>query len=78
MVWSKRTDAPQFLKHCAINARRIAITRTAMHNAMADGADGIDADFFLQQLNQRRNAGNVVGCINYTFVALVREDVGKC
>ena len=78
MVRGKRTDAPQFLKHRLIHAERIAITRAAMHNAMADGADGLDADFFLQQLNQQWDAGNVIGCINHAVVALVREDVGKC
>src|SRR5438067_839145 len=78
MVRGKRTDAPKFLKHGLIHAERIAITRTAMHNTMADGADRLDAVCFLQQLNQQRNASNVVGCINHALVALVREDVRKC
>src|SRR5881392_315410 len=75
MVRCKRNDAPQFLQHCTINAEWIAITRAAMHDAMADGADGADASFFLQQLNQQRNAGNVVGRLNPAFVALLREEV---
>jgi len=48
MVRGKRTDAPQFLQHGLVYADGVAITRAAMDNAMADGADGIEARFFLQ------------------------------
>jgi hypothetical protein len=48
MVRGKGTDEPQFLQHGIIDAHGIAITRTAMHEAMADGAEGTDASVFLQ------------------------------
>src|SRR5258708_5935722 len=45
MIRSKRTDAPQSLKHGPIHAQRITIARAAVDDAMADGADGIDTGF---------------------------------
>ena len=75
MVWSKSTDAPQLLKQGTINQQGLAITLTTMHEAMADRADGAGAGVFLQQLDQRRNAGNVIGRINHALAAPVREEV---
>src|SRR2546426_11813945 len=75
MIRGKWADTPQFLKHGTINALGFAKTRTAMHDAIADGTDGTDASSFLQQLNQQWNAGNVVGRINPALLARVRENV---
>src|SRR6266487_4443676 len=46
-----------------------------MHDTMADGADGIGANFFLQQINKQRNTGDVIGRVNAALVVPVREDV---
>ena len=51
MIRGKWADTPQFLKHGTINAHGFAITRTAMHDAIAEGTDSTDAGSFLQQLN---------------------------